>query len=58
MPGPHEEEADISPNPDQGSKNKSSLKISVKFVASSLLEILFRAYLGCENPLFMPAEIH
>lgn len=58
MPGPDEAEAGISPNPAQASKNKACSKISVKFLTSSLLEILFWAYLSCENPLFIPAEIH
>lgn len=58
MPGPDEAEADSSPNPAQGSKNTACSKISVKFLTSLLLEILFWAYLGCENPLFILAEIH
>lgn len=58
MSGLDEAEADVSLNPAQGSKNKACSKISVNFLASSLLEILFWAYLGCENSLFIPAEIH
>lgn len=58
MPGPDEVEAAVSLNPAQGSKNKPCSKISVKFLTSSLPEILFWPYLGCENALFIPVEIH
>lgn len=58
MPGPDEADADVSPNPAEGSKNNACSKISVKSLTSLLTEILFWAYLGCENPLFIPAEIH
>lgn len=41
VPGIDEAEADVSPNPAQGSKNEACSKVSVKFLTSPLLEISF-----------------
>jgi len=58
MPGTGEAETEVSVNLDQGSRNKANSNVLVKFLAFLLPEISFWAYLGSENPLFIPTEIH